>query len=162
MEEKLWYEFVHIKFGDCYLNHYLSAQQNLRKWVKILTLIFSTGGILGWKIWKDAPVVSCVLVAIVQLFHLIENQIILSEAGIKKIAELRALYLKHCNKLEKLWVDYLQCKFTETEVSDAFFKLRDEANKIEALDNSLNIKKRAYLIKKADKETRDYLLQYHS
>ena len=78
MDEKLWYEFVHTKYGDCYLSLYLSRQNSIRKWVKILTLIFSTSGILGWRIWKQPEVteVSCILIAIVQLFHLIENQIV--------------------------------------------------------------------------------------
>lgn len=31
MKEKLWYEFVHTKYGDCYLCYYLSAQKDLRK-----------------------------------------------------------------------------------------------------------------------------------
>jgi hypothetical protein len=162
MEEKLWYEFVHTKYGDCYLCHYLSAQQDLRKLVKIFTLLFSTTGILGWTVWKDAPIVSCILVAIVQLFHLVENQVILSESDILKIAELRTLYLKQCNKIEKLWVDYRANRVTEKEVSDSFFKLREEAIKIEALDNKLNIKQRKKLMEKADRETKNYINQFHS
>jgi hypothetical protein len=162
MREKLWYEFVHTKYGDCYLCHYLSAQQDLRKWVKILTLLFSTSGILGWTIWKGAPVVSCILVAIVQLFHLVENQVILSEADISKIAELRTLYLKKCNKIEKLWVDHNAGRMTEEQVSEAFFKLREDAVKIESLDNKLNIKKRKKLMEKADQETKNYISQFHS
>ena len=162
MREKLWYEFVHTKYGDCYLCHYLSAQQDLRKWVKILTLLFSTSGILGWTIWKAAPIVSCVLVAIVQLFHLVENQIILSESDISKIAELRTLYLKQCNKIEKLWIDYNASRMTEEQVSDFFFKLREDAIKIEALDNKLNIKKRKKLMERADTETQNYIKQFHS
>jgi len=162
MEEKLWYEFVHVKYGDCYLCHYLSVQKSLRKWVKILTLIFSTSGILGWTVWKQAPIVSCVLVAIVQLFHLVENQVILSEADITKLAELRNMYLKQCNKLEKLWIDYRSSRLSEEKVTDAFFKLREGAQKIEALDNKLNVKKRKKLMDRANSETNDYLTQYHS
>ncbi len=162
MKEKLWYEFVHTKYGDCYLCHYLSAQKDLRKWVKILTLIFSTSGILGWTVWKGAPVISCVLVAIVQLFHLVENQIILSESDIAKIAQLRTLYLKQSNKIEKLWIDYNAGRMDEGGVSNAFFKLREEAIKIEELDNKLNIKKRKRLMAKADKETNNYIKQFHS
>jgi hypothetical protein len=162
MEDKIWYEFVHTKYGDCYLCHYLSAQKDLRKWVKILTLLFSTSGILGWTIWKSAPIVSCALIAIVQLFHLIENQIILSEFDITRIAELRTLYLKQCNKIEKLWIDFRAGRLTEEQVSDSFFKLRVDAIKIESLDNKLNIKKRKKLMGKADLETNNYISQFHS
>jgi len=162
MEEKLWYDFVHTKYGDCYLCHYLSAQKNLRKWAKILTLLFSTSGVLGWTVWKSAPIVSCILVAIVQLFHLIENQIILSESDISKIVDLRTLYLKQCNKIEKLWVDFTAGEMTDKQVTTAFFKLRDDAMKIEALDNKLNIKHRKNLMKKANIETNNYIKQYYS
>lgn len=164
MEDKLWYEFVHTKYGDCYLSHYLSAQQNNRKWVKILTLVFSTGGVLGWRIWKQPEFteISCILIAVVQLFHLIENQIILSDADIAKIAELRTLYLKHCNKLEKLWVDFKAERLTDLQVSDTFFKLREEALKMEELDNKLNVKKRKGLMNKANTEVNAYLSQYHA
>ncbi len=162
MNDKLWYEFVHTKYGDCYLSLYLSAQQNVRKRFKILTLLFSASGILGWPVWKGAPIVSCILVAIVQLFHLIENQIILSEADIGKLAELRNLYLKQCNKLEKLWIDFHADRVTEEQVSESFFKFREEALKIEALDNRLNVKKRNKLMDKANMETNNYLTQYHS
>ena len=102
------------------------------------------------------------LVAIVQLFHLVENQVILSEADIARLAELRNLYLKQCNKLEKLWIDYRASRLSEERVTEAFFKLREEAQKIEALDNKLNVKKRKKLMGKANTETNNYLTQYHS
>ena len=162
MEDKVWYEFVHLKYGDCYLCHYMVAQRSLRKWVKILTLIFSTSGILGWTVWKQAPVISCILVSIVQLFHLVENQVILSEADINKLAELRNLYFKQCNKIEKLWLDYRASRLTEEQVTERFFKFREEAQKIEALDNKLNVKPRKKLIMKAEVETNNYITQYHS
>jgi len=60
------------------------------------------------------------LVAIVQLFHLVEDQIILSESDITKIAQLRTLYLKQSNKIEKLWIDYNADRMDEGQVSNAF------------------------------------------
>ena len=163
MDEKLWYEFVHTKYGDCYLSLYLSRQNSIRKWVKILTLIFSTSGILGWRIWKQPEVteVSCILIAIVQLFHLIENQIVRSDSEIAKIIELRALYFKQCNKLEQLWIEFRAGRLDEKPVADEFFKLRDEAAKIEKLDDNLNIKQRKKLMNKAHKQTINYISQYH-
>lgn len=164
MNDKLWYEFVHTKYGDCYLCLYLSKQNTIRKWVKILTLAFSTSGVLGWRIWKNPEVteISCILIAIVQLFHLIENQIIRSDSDIAKIVELRALYFKQCNKLEQLWVEYRAGRICEKEVDDQFFKLREEAAKIEKLDDNLNIKQRKKLMKTAHLQTMNYIKQYHS
>jgi len=76
------------------------------------------------------------LVAIVQLFHLVENQIILSESDITKIAQLRTLYLKQSNKIEKLWIDYNADRMDEGQVSNAFFKLREFVS-ISALSTNL-------------------------
>jgi hypothetical protein len=117
---------------------------------------------MGWTIWDKAPIVSCAIITAIQLFNLIQKQIILSDADITHISELRALYLKHCNKLEKLWTEFRAGRQTEKQASDAFFKLRNEADKIEKLDTKLDVKQRNFLKKKADLEVRTYVKQYHS
>lgn len=163
MNDKLWYDLVHTKYGDCYLCLYLARQNSLRKWVKILTLVFSTSGVLGWRIWNspEAAGVSCILIAVVQLFHLIENQLIRSDSEMAKIIELRSLYLSHTNKLERLWIEFRADRVSEKQVTDEFFKLREAAAKMEALDTSLNIKQRPKLMTKAEKQAAEYFNQYH-
>lgn len=162
MKEMIWYEMTHVKFGDNYLAHYLNRQKLIRKWFKILILIFSTSGVLGWKVWEYIPIVACVLIAIVQLISLVENQIIPTDQDIEKVAKLRNKYIAYFNKLEKLWKDYKAKKIDETKISEEFYLLRKTGASIEAIDNKLNIRRIKVLYDKADIETRNYLNQYHT
>jgi len=163
MTDKIWYEMVHTKFGDNYLVNYLSRQKTIRKWFKIVTLVFSTSGVLGWKIWEYAPIIACGLIAVMQIVTLIENQIILSDQDIDNIAGLRNKYISYFNKLEKLWTDLQQKKIDEHAASEQFYKLRQIGADIEATDNKLHINGQIKtLLDKADTETRNYFSQYHS
>ncbi len=163
MTDKIWYEMVHTKFGDNYLTNYLSRQKTIRKWFKIVTLVFSTSGVLGWKIWEYAPIIACGLIAVMQIVTLIENQIILSDQDIDNIAGLRNKYISYFNKLEKLWTNLQQKKIDEHVASEQFYKLRQIGADIEATDNKLHINGQIKtLLDKADTETRNYFSQYHS
>jgi len=162
MRDKIWYEMIHIKYGDSYLAFYLFRQKTIRKWFKILTLVFSTSGVLGWKFWDGFPIIACVLISVLQLFNLVENQIIISEKETEKISDLRNRYITYFNKLEKLWIDFNADRLNEQDASDQFFLHRQVASEIEALDNELHIHKIKKLCHKADLETRDYFIQYHS
>jgi hypothetical protein len=162
MRDIIWHEMVHTKYGDHYLAHYLDRQKLTRKWFKILILIFSTSGVLGWKVWEYMPVVACVLIAIIQLISLIENQIIPTDKDIESVAKLRNKYISYFNKLEKLWKDYSSKKLDETKTNEQFYVLRQIGANIEAIDNKLHIRKIKVLCDKADTETRNYFNQYHS
>lgn len=161
MREKIWYEMVHIKYGGNYLAYYINKKRTIRKYFKIAILIFSTGGVLGWKIWQGFPVVACVLIAIMQLIGLIENQIILSDNDIEKFSELRNKYVSYFNRLEKLWTDFHSSSITEEEANGRFYKLRKIGEEIEALDNKLHIQTIKALNAKAEIETNNYINQYH-
>ncbi len=164
MEEKIWYEMMHTKLGDNYLGHYLNKQKTTRKWFKIITLLFSSGGIFSWAIWKIGilPFIACIIVSTIQLSNLIENHIIISDNDIDKIAELRNKYITYFNKLEKLWMDFKTTELTEQQAKEEFYKLRQIGAEIEASDNKLQIRNIKSLYNTADLETRNYFNQYHS
>lgn len=161
MKNKIWYEFVNYKYGDEYLILYLSRLQTSRKYTNIVTLVFSTSGVLGWTFWKFLPIVSCVLIAIIQIFKLIENQIIPSEKDIEQVVLLRNQYNKYWNQVEKLWIEYNSNKIDDDRAKKCFYKLRETAIEIEKLDNKLNIQHLNSLKKKAEFQTNNYLTQYH-
>lgn len=164
MIEKIWYEMLHTKLGDNYLAGYISKQKRIKKWFKIFTLIFSTGGVLGWPIWEYVPVIACVLIAAMQLVTLLENQIIPSDQDIEDIARLRNKYNNYFNKLEKLWMDFQSNNINEDAAKEQFYELRTLLGAdLLATDDKLNINgKIKSLYKKADLETRNYFNQYHS
>lgn len=164
MREKIWYEMLHKKLGDTYLVLYLSRQRSMRKWFKIITLIFSTSGIFSWAIWQNGvlPFIACIVIAAIQLLTLIENQLVLNEKDLDNIADLRKLYTTYVNQIEELWTDFNTDIITEIQAKERFYELRKLSETIEAADNRLDIRNIKSVYNAADIATRDYLSEYHS
>ena len=163
MENKIWYEMVDIKYGETYLTMYLGFQRTLKKTFNILTLILSVSGILGWKYFENYAWIAFILIAVMQLFVLIENEIMRSDKEIEDIASLRMMYTRYFNKLERLWTKYENKKISEDDSFDEFFQLKEtDWEKIEELDCKLNIKKYKWLMNKSDRETNTYINKFHN
>lgn len=163
IKTKIWYDIVNIKYGDEYLILYLSRQRTIRKWFKILTILFSASGIFSaFQSAKIPTVISCAVIGLVQLATSIENFIIHSETDIDELSKLRLLYYDRTNKLEELWYSLLSKKITDDIAAESFFDLRKSAKEIEELDNKLNIRHFKKLLLKADTNTRNYLNTYYN
>jgi len=162
MRDKIWYEMIHTKLGDNYLTVYINRQRTIRKYYIVFMLIFSTSGVLGWSLWNAIPVIACALIALMQLVRLIENQFILSDSDLDKVADLRSKYISYFNKIEKLWIDFNNNEFSEQLATEKFFLLRQIGEEIEATDNKLHITNIKSIYNIADSETRNYFNQYHS
>ena len=116
-------------------------KETLKRTFNIITLLLSISGILGWKYFEDYVWIALILISIIQVFTLIENQLIRSDKEIEEISALRMMYTKYYNKLEKLWTNYQNNNITDDEVLNQFYELQEhEWEKIEALDCKLNIK----------------------
>lgn len=163
MTGKIWYEMIDIKFGEFYLTKYLGLQRTLKKTFAIMTIILSVSGILGWKFFEDYAWIAFGLIAVMQLFTLIENQIILSDKEIEQIAELKMAYTKYFNKLEQLWTEYKHDRIDTNTASDRFFEYKNtDWGNIESLDAKLNIKKYKRIVNHTDTETKEYITKFHS
>jgi hypothetical protein len=163
MANKIWYETVNMKYGEIYLSKYLGLQRTLKKSFQILTLVVSLSGILGWKYFEDYVWIAFILIALVQLLLLIENQIIRSDKEIEDISNLRMMYTKYFNKLERLWTKYQYGQIKEKKALDEYFELRQsDWEKIEELDCKLNIKRYRKLMNNTETETNHYLNKYHN
>ena len=157
IRDKIWYELVDAKYGEIYLAFYINRCKNIKKTFRIVTLVFSAGGVFGWKIWEPVALIACVVIAAIQLLTLIENQIVTSDDELIKIGELRTQYLKYFNRLEKLWTDHESSVVTGDKASEQFFTLRTGVKeKIEKLDNELHIKQIENLLVKTDKQEKLY------
>jgi|SRR5690606_4460177 len=163
MRGKIWNEMVNIKYGEIYLSKYLGFQRTLKKTFNIITLILSISGILGWKFFEDYAWIAFVLIAIMQLFNLIENEIVRSDKEVAEISKLKMQYTKYFHKQEMLWTEYHFDRITEKKATDKYFKLRkDYWVSIEKLDSKLNIKRYKRMMRKTEKETNHYLNKYHN
>jgi len=161
MTNKLWYKLVDLKYGECYLTKYIALQRNLKRTFKIITLILSLSGILGWKYFENYIWIALILISIIQVFTLIENQIIRSDKEIEEISALRMMYTKYFNKLEKLWTKHQNDKVNNDEAINQFYELQEnDWEKIEELDCKLNIKKYKRILNKTDFDTNSYINKY--
>lgn len=88
MTNKIWYELVNMKYGEIYLSKYLGFQRTLKKTFNIMTLLLSVSGIIGWKYFEDYAWIAFALIAVMQVFILIENEIIRSDKEIEEISSL--------------------------------------------------------------------------
>lgn len=161
MRKKVWYEMLQIKFGEIYLSLYIDLQKNLKRYIKIATLIFSGSGVFGWAFWEPLAWIACIIIAIIQLISLIENQIVRSDSELEEISILRGMYLKYLAKLEELWYDIENNTKKENRIKEVYFELKNtDFVKIEKLDDKLSIKHWKKLVNKADARTRDYFKNF--
>ncbi|WP_298145950.1 hypothetical protein [Flavobacterium sp.] len=162
IENKIWYDLVHTKYGDEYLIQYIKRQKLYRKWFKVLTILFSASGIFSaFQSAKIPTIISCVFIGLVQLATSIENFIIHSEDDLDKLGSLRMLYYTRLNNLEELWNNYYNNKITDNEATEKFFELRKSASEIEELDNKLNIRTYSKMKEKANTLTNQYFNTYY-
>jgi len=162
MYEKIWYEFIHYKSGDYYLVLYIDRIKLTRKIANISTLLLSTTGILSWKIWVYLPAVTSSIIALIQAFRLIENELIPADKEVEKLYKLREMYYEHSILLENLFIDFRSDEISEKEAKCSFFELREKTKEIKSFNNRTNIQISKILQNKADKKTTDYIYQYHS
>lgn len=137
MREKIWYEMAGAKYSEVYIAFFLDRQKSRRNWIKILTLIFSTSGVFGWQIWNEGyfAMVSCVVVAFIQIISLIENHIVLNDADFNQISEVRTLYIDYFNKVEYLYIQVENNFIDEKTAMEKFYELRGIQTSIEVQMN---------------------------
>jgi hypothetical protein len=158
VRDLIWNDFIHAKFGDEYLCLYLKKQKLIRKAFKISTILLSGGGIASlFQPYKLPTIILLALIGISQAATSIENFIIHSEDDLDKLSTLRLFYYEHSNDLEKLWHSVYYNTHDEEVSVDSLFTLRKSANKIEELDNKLNVRYYKGLERKAYEKTINYI-----
>ena len=162
MSNNIWSELNDIKYGEIYLTKYLSFQKSLKKTFNILTLVLSVSGIFGWKYFEEYAWIAFFLIAIMQLFSLIENQLIRTDNEIDDILRLRMLYSKYFNQIERIWMMVESDQISQKESIAKFLDLRDsDWLVLEELDNKLDIKQWGFIESKTQIETNIYIKKHH-
>jgi len=162
IRNSIWFELIDAKFGEIYLNKYISFNQTLIKSFNILTLILSISGIFSWKYFEEYVWLVFILIAVLQLITLIKNEIIRSNEEIQKIINLKNEYAKYQIKLEKLWFEINNNTITEKDASEKFYNLKSKYKiKIDKLDSQINIKNYKKLNKEAEEETNIHIKKFY-
>lgn len=152
-----------VKYGEIYLSKYLYRQRNLKKFFNVLTLLVSVSGIFSWKYFEDYVWIVFLFIAAMQLFTLVENEIIRSNKEVEDLVSFKMDYTKYFNQLEKLWTQYHYQQISETTAINHYFKLKTKyGEKIEAIDSQINIRRYKRMMKKTDEEMKHYFNIYHN
>jgi hypothetical protein len=131
MRTRVWNELAQIKYNEFYCIYLLARQKRILNYFNIITLIFSTAGIMGWSIWNSLPFVVCVIISFIQLLRLLQTHIIPSDKEIEKLDKVSDFYFEYFNKIEALW--YSQARLSEIEIQDRYYEIKEtekDANKI--------------------------------
>lgn len=161
MRDDIYADFYIAKYGDEYLCLYIAFQKKIRKWYKIITIIFSGSGIGSAFAGQNIlSAIIFVLIGIVQVLSSLEVYIIHSEKQIESLHKLRMMYFDRCNDLERLFKSYE--KIGKDEAEERFFELRKEFRKIEELDLEVNVKSIKKIRADAQKTLDIYINTYYN
>ena len=137
MRERLWYELGQVKHNHLYSMFLLARQRRFLNYFNMTILIFSSGGIMGWTIWKNLPIAACVIIAVISLLKLLSPHLVPSEKQIDKLDQVTDFYFNYYNKLEILWLDNYNNRLTEELTQSKFYKLTETEREINKTVNEI-------------------------
>lgn len=133
MRDRIWRELTQAKFNSEFATLYAERQRRNLRYFNILILVFSTGGIMGWSIWKELPLLSCGLISIISLLRLTQPHIIMTDKQISNLDNISRFYFNYYNKLERLWYDMEHNANNNETTKVLFFEIKhleDEINQV--------------------------------
>lgn len=105
MRSRLWYELAQAKHNETYTCNLIVHHRKVLNYFNLIITIFSTAGVMGWKLWDSIPVVACFIIALISIIKLIQPHLIPSEKQIEKLDKVFDFYYDFYLKLEKIWFD---------------------------------------------------------
>lgn len=156
MRSTLWSELNDARLGYEYLGLLIDRQRGRKRLYNASTILLSTSGIFGWKIWQGYASVACIVISVIQAIQLVENYIITPNETFEKLSELRIKYLDYSTKLEQLWHEN-EAGIDQKAISKIFYQYRSsEFSEIQKIINQIKIPEIPRLIKMAEKMTDNY------
>ncbi|MCG8719667.1 hypothetical protein [Tenacibaculum finnmarkense] len=114
---------------------------------------------MGWKIWKDLPLIACILIAGISLLKLLQPHLIMNEKQLKNLDDIHKFYADYYNKIEKLWYQFDSNRITEEQATNAFFKLKKLETDINPIIADTIRSKPKGIVKRCKKNTDEYFNQ---
>ena len=157
MRNRLWSELCKAKHNGLYCVKLLAYRKRLVNMFTTVILVCSSAGIMGWKIWNDFPLFSCIIISTIQILRLIQPQYLPTERQIDKLDSVVDFYFDYFNKLEQLWLDFENDRKTELEVQTEFYVLKDSEKPINKIINDIVKRTNKKILAKCDIEANEYL-----
>ncbi|MEI7503363.1 MAG: hypothetical protein WCI31_06160 [Prolixibacteraceae bacterium] len=149
MRDRIWTELTQAKFNVVFAGLYAERQRMVLRYFNISMLVFSAGGVVGWKIWDNVPFYACILIGIISLFRLVSPQLIMSEKQILNLDAISSFYFNYYNLLERLWFDNEDESMDRDSIKVTFFKIKESEADINGIVNDTLRSKPKTLISKA-------------
>ena len=165
IREKIWYEIWDSKKYEFYTTYYISLQKRIRKWVKIIIIVFSINGVLSWKVFQNPLLaqISSYIVAGVALLQLVENFLYHNDDEIDCLSQMNRAYKAYNSKVEKLWLNIYSSLVSVDDATNQFYEIKDAHDKEMAdFDKKVRIKPFSYYQNKAELATKNYLQRYNN
>ena len=160
IDSMIWAEVHRLKYTERYVDLYLDVLKCRRKWIHILSLVFASGGLLGSVQWDMAPLIGIAITAAIQIFSILQEHVIMPNADLAKVMDVRILCVQSCNKFEKLFLKF-RCKLlTEEDAINEFYHIRSEFYDIQKLFNVLHLPQRKKTSNIAAKDANQYLTNF--
>jgi hypothetical protein len=156
MRDRIWTELTQAKHSLEFTYLYADRQRKYLRYFNVLILVFSTGGVMGWRIWDNAPALSCLIIATISLIRLLQPQLIMTEKQISNLDTISKFYTLYYNKLERLWFDTEDDSLNQSSAKDEFFKILQTESEVSALINETIRTKPKSLISKAKLHSDQY------
>jgi hypothetical protein len=125
MRNRVWFELTQAKHHIEFTTLYAEVQRRNLRYFNISILVFSTSGVMGWKIWGNWPVIACVIITVVSLIRLIQPHIIMSDNQISNLDKISNFYSNYFNKLEELWYDSEHGIKEQESIKMEFYKIKE-------------------------------------
>lgn len=155
MRTRIWNELGQIKCNQFYCIYLLARQKRRLNYFNMITLLFSTAGIMGWGVWKEVPFVACAIISSMQILKLLQVHIIPSDKEIEKLDSVSDFYFDYCNSMEQLW--YGQERLSEVELEEEYYEIKKSEKDINKILKDVLKSVNRKLHEKANSETLIYL-----
>lgn len=124
MRNRIWTELTQSKHNIEFTSLYSDRQRFILRVFNMGILTFSSAGIMGWKIWDNLPLISCIVIAGISLLRLLQPQLIMNEKQLKNLDDIHRFYADYYNRIEKLWYDFDSNRINEEQATKTFFRLK--------------------------------------
>ena len=146
-----------MKHNSRYCVKLLAHRRRVVNIFSMVILAFSSAGIMGWPFWKELPLLSCVVISLIQLMRLLQPHLMPSEKQLDKLELVTDFYEEQYNKLEKLWFDAENGRKTEEEVQCEFYILKELEKPINKMVSEIIKTDNKRIRRLCEVEVREYL-----
>ena len=156
MRDRIWNELTKAKFNSEFASIYADKQRTSLRYFNLCILVFSSSGVMGWAIWKELPLLSCVIIAGISLLRLLQPHLIMNDKQITNLDNINSFYFNYYNKLERLWFDLEHNTLDNETCKNCFFEIKQSEESINQLVNETIRTKPKKLIYEAKKNSDTY------